>query len=142
MTFWDSSALVPLFLEEPASSSARTIARADPYFIVWTLAPVEIWGAACRRRRAGDIDETTLAAIRKRIAKRAAGWSLMPDSAALRSEVERVLHEHDLRAADALQLAAAVVAFGGAPRKRPFVCADDRLLAAARAEGFATIRPA
>ena len=142
MTFWDSSALFPLFVEEPASRSARAIARADPYFVVWTFAPVEIWGAACRRRRAGDIDRATLEAIGNRLARRAAGWSLMPDSAALRSEVVRLLREYDLRAADALQLAAALVAFDGAPRKRPFVCGDERLLGAAAAEGFSTIRPA
>lgn len=43
---------------------------------------------------------------------------------------------HPLRAADALQLAAALVLSDFEPRTLPFVTLDDRLASAARREGF------
>lgn len=49
----------------------------------------------------------------------------------------RLLRVHPLRAADALQLAAALIAVSDAPRNFPFTCADARLAEAARKEGFA-----
>ncbi len=48
----------------------------------------------------------------------------------------RLLDLHDLRAADALQLAAALVASGERPQSLPFTTLDQRLGLAAQAEGF------
>ena len=48
----------------------------------------------------------------------------------------RLLDLHDLRAADALQLAAGLVASGERPQTLPFATLDHRLALAARAEGF------
>jgi hypothetical protein len=47
----------------------------------------------------------------------------------------------DLRAADSLQLAAALVFADGEPRHVPVVCLDARLSAAARREGFTVVEP-
>lgn len=48
---------------------------------------------------------------------------------------------HPLRAADSLQLAAAIVVADGAPRALPFVTLDDRLALAADKEGFPVLVP-
>ena len=48
---------------------------------------------------------------------------------------------HDLRTADALQLAAAVYVAEARPSTLEFVSLDHRLLAAARREGFAATKP-
>jgi hypothetical protein len=48
----------------------------------------------------------------------------------------RLLRVHPLRAADSLQLAAAVLASEGRPSTLEFVCLDDRLGIAAQREGF------
>jgi len=53
---------------------------------------------------------------------------------------KRCLMVHPLRAADALQLGAALVACGDDPHGFEFVCVDERLNEAARREGF-TVRP-
>jgi uncharacterized protein len=58
----------------------------------------------------------------------------------VRERAERVLAVHALRAADALQLGAALVWARERPRGLEFVCLDERLRAAARREGF-TILP-
>ena len=51
----------------------------------------------------------------------------------------RFLRVHPLRAADALQLAAAFIAAERRPSSLEVVTLDDRLAAAARKEGFALI---
>jgi hypothetical protein len=48
----------------------------------------------------------------------------------------RLLRVHPLRAADALQLAAVMIATEENVRRVPFMCFDDRLADAARLEGF------
>jgi uncharacterized protein len=47
-----------------------------------------------------------------------------------------LLSVHDLPAADALQLAAALVVTQERPQLLSFACLDGRLLSAARKEGF------
>jgi hypothetical protein len=55
----------------------------------------------------------------------------------VRQTAERLLQAHQLRAGDAFQLAAAIDAATGGAQLPTFVCLDDRLSDAARAEGFA-----
>ena len=57
----------------------------------------------------------------------------------VRERAGRLLATHPLRAADALQLAAALVWCDEAPQGETFVCLDERLSAAARREGFAVL---
>jgi hypothetical protein len=52
---------------------------------------------------------------------------------------DRLLSRYPLRAADALQLSAALVAAEDTPDLLPFVCLAGRLRAAAAAEGFAVL---
>lgn len=51
----------------------------------------------------------------------------------------RLLASHPLRAADALQLAAALVWARGQPGGHEIVCLDDRLASAALLEGFTVL---
>ena len=63
---------------------------------------------------------------------------------ATRDEAERMLDAHgdlNLRAADAMQLGAALVSCEGRPRRRAFVTLDYDLGRAARSEGFDVIMP-
>ncbi len=132
MRFWDSSALLPLIVEEERSRSCRDLFRADPEVFAWTFAPLEVLGGCCRKRREGTLDEAGLAAARRRLERAARRWRRVADSPPVREAAERALLTHDVKTADALQLAAALVWSEGKPRGRQFVGADDRLLAAAR----------
>ena len=58
----------------------------------------------------------------------------------VRSTAQRALRVHALRAADALQLAAAIVAAGEDRASLVVVCLDQRLTLAARREGFQVIQ--
>jgi prevent-host-death family protein len=59
--------------------------------------------------------------------------------AEVRTLASRLLLNHPLRAADALQLAAALVWAGKAPTGQRFVCLEQRLRDAARKEGFVVV---
>jgi len=57
----------------------------------------------------------------------------------VRGLAQRLLRRHPLRAADAMQLAAACVLAGDATRDYGFVCNDERLTLAASKEGFEVV---
>jgi predicted nucleic acid-binding protein len=66
-------------------------------------------------------------------------WHEVDPSDPVREAAVRFLRVHPLRAADALQLAAAFVAAEGRPSSLEVVTLDDRLAVAARKEGFVLI---
>ncbi|MBI2898886.1 MAG: PIN domain-containing protein [Planctomycetes bacterium] len=142
MRFWDSSALVPLVVEQRSSGACRRLLRSDRDVVAWALAPTEMWSAACRLRREGALGDAGLAEAESRLLRLSRLWHEIVDLEAVRLDAARIIRGHGLRAADALQLAAAVVASGFRPRGRPFVCLDEDLCATARREGFDVIRPA
>ncbi len=136
MRFWDSSAIVPLLVNESGTAAVETLFRRDPIQIVWCLTAVEVSSALARRQRErileGEIEETARATLRTL----ADSWEETVSLDAVRSRATRLLQSHPLGAAHALQLAAALVASDEHPEGFPFVCLDDRLRAAARREGF------
>ena len=141
MRFWDSSAIVPLLVEEPASAATRQLIRTDPTMVVWCLARVEVASALQRLLRAGALRPEAIADAQNKLTRLATRWSEVDALVPVRELAERLLRLHALRAADALQLAAALLAFEERPRGRSFVTSDDALLAAAAREGFDAIRP-
>jgi predicted nucleic acid-binding protein len=66
-------------------------------------------------------------------------WTEVRPSNLVRDQASRVLLLHPLRAADALQLAAALVWAGSQTTSLEFVCLDHRLREAAAREGFQVI---
>ncbi len=64
------------------------------------------------------------------------GWVEVPPGERLRDLASRLVRVHELRAADALQLAAATVASESRPETLELVTLDERLALAASREGF------
>jgi predicted nucleic acid-binding protein len=64
------------------------------------------------------------------------GWRELQPSEALRSQAETFLMTYALKAADALQLAAAWTWCSGYPQNYVFISADTQLLEAVRQVGF------
>jgi predicted nucleic acid-binding protein len=63
-------------------------------------------------------------------------WIEIDDLRAVRRRAQRLLETHELRAADSLQLAAALVLVSDRPERFPFLTLDERLAEAADREGF------
>ena len=144
MRFWDSSALVPLVVEEPTSLACRRVLRADSAIVVWALARVEVHSALRRLRRMRVLEVPSLRRAQLRLDRLSRRWDEVVALEATRDEAERLLDAHgnlNLRAADAVQLGAALVSCEGRPRRRAFVTLDDTLGRAAQAEGFDVITP-
>ena len=77
----------------------------------------------------------------RRLRALSSGWQEVQPLEAVKETAIRLLRVHDLRAADSLQLAAAIVASEHRSSSLGFVCFDERLAAAARREGFNVIVP-
>jgi uncharacterized protein len=134
--FWDSSALIPLFVEETNSAELRSIAREDQCMVVWWGAQVECQSAFVRLGRENWLTSSQEDRIIALLKAMAPVWTEIMPSENVRRAALRMLMLHPLRAADALQLAAALVWAAGTPFDRDFVCLDRRLNEAARKEGF------
>lgn len=142
MRFWDSSAVVPLLVREAATSRVAPIASEPDAMYVWWTARIEVIAALARRQRAGTgRDAGNWARCFLALNEITEDWREIVPSEAVRRMAERLLRRHDLRAADSLHLAAALVACDDAPGGHDFVCLDDRLRFAAATEGFRTLPP-
>jgi len=63
-------------------------------------------------------------------------WFVIQPSSALKARATQLVDRHELRAADALQLAAALEWCEGIPQYRIFLAADQKLREAAALSGF------
>jgi len=136
--YWDSSAVLPLLLDEKQTPATKRVYEEDPAQTVWCLTDVEIGAALSRRVREG-LAENRVERVRDDWGVLARRWRPIASLDAVSSRALRLVRTHPLRAGDALQLAAALVACGERPEALPFVCLDDRLRDAARREGFTVL---
>ncbi len=135
--FWDASALVPLCLDQPATAKALEFHAEDPELVVWWGTPIECASAIARLHRDGQLTATEEAQARSLLSALRASWFEVQPGDAVREQALRILRIHALRAADALQLAAALE-WSGSPPEGHMVTFDERLGAAAQREGFIT----
>ena len=142
MRFWDSSALIPLLVSEEATPAATSEYERDPDIVAWWATDIECASVLARLERDGALDGAAMSAALHRLDLLAAAWQEIQPVAGVRRVAMRLLRVHPLRAADALQLGAAVVASENEPSTMPLVTLDDRLAQAAEREGFPVTRPA
>jgi predicted nucleic acid-binding protein len=136
MRFWDSSAIVPLVVNEASSPLLQDLYHSDTSVLVWAFTSTEVISALCRRLREGALDLSQLQASEERLRKLQEDWTETQDLDPVRQRAERLLHVHPLTAADSLQLAAALVATEERPQRFPFVTLEGRLGESAAREGF------
>ena len=136
MRFWDSSAVVPLLVVEPATAEREKKLRADPVMLVWWGAAVECASALQRPVREGAMSASDARAAEVRLRHLEKHWVEVEPNQTVWAQAERLLRIHSLRAADALELAAAVAACLHEATTLPFETAGQRLADAAQREGF------
>jgi len=109
----------------------------DPDMMVWWASPGECGSAVHRLRRDGIFAPEEAAQVLGGLAAAFDAANVVQPGDEVGASALRLLAVHPLRAADALQLAAALVwAQGSRPGARDLVCLDDRLRTAATLEGF------
>jgi predicted nucleic acid-binding protein len=136
MIFWDSSALVALLVDELDSAPRRQQLQTDSDLAVWWGTPVECESAIRRRLREGSLSASQARLAHDRLADLSTSWHEVSPVVAVRTLARRLLRTHPLRAADALQLAAALTLENAGLNELPFACSDVRLATAAETEGL------
>ncbi|PYO50887.1 MAG: PIN domain-containing protein [Candidatus Rokuibacteriota bacterium] len=137
--FWDSSAVVPLVLAEVATNRVRGWLREDPGVVVWTFTRVEVLSALARRRRTDPSVGRQLSTARREFLDAWPRWFEVTTVDAVKRLAERLVETHPLRAADALQIGAALVAADSEPDALEFVTLDARQAEAAEREGLRVV---
>jgi uncharacterized protein len=132
---------VPLLVNEETTRRLQTVAAKDSAMLVWWGSAVECVSALARLERDGALDPPTMTLALQRLRQLSSGWHEIDPSDEIRETAARFLRVHPLRAADALQLAAAFAAAERRPASLEIVTLDDRLANAARKEGFALLDP-
>ncbi len=124
-----------MLVHELSSEPLFSLRREDPAILVWWTAEVECVSAIARLERESSsvwpIDDAL-----QRLDSLAAAWDEVHPGERIRRTARRLLRVHPLRAADALQLGAALVGADNHPESLDFVTLDTRLADAARREGF------
>ena len=142
MRFWDSSAVVPLLVGEASSRRVLVAYEEDTDIVAWWATEVECVSTLARLERDGRLTPTAIGDGLRRLDGLTKAWHAVQPVPAVRSAAIRVLRVHPLRAADALQLGAAIVVSEGHRVERsPLVTLDDRLALAAEREGLAIVTP-
>jgi predicted nucleic acid-binding protein len=139
LRFWDSSALVPLLVTERASRGVLRELERDPAILAWWMTEVECASAICRLERDGSLSPEGLVEAIGRLNQLAPSWQVIQPIPRVSVIAVRLLRTHPLRAADALQLAAAIEAAEQEPQTLPLVTLDERLARAAEREGFPVV---
>jgi len=108
--------------------------------VVWWGTPLEARSAFARLVREGQLTIAERATAVRLLAQLRVAWDEILPTAKVRSLAEDLPDAHGVRAADAAQLAAALVWCRERPKQRPFVCFDEGLRTAATLLGF-SVRP-
>ena len=133
--FWDSSALVPLCVRQSVTPKAIALYKIHDA-VVWWATPVEIASALARLVRMRQLNSGDRAVAQKLAKRLADSWAVIQPSNVLRANATRLVGRFELRAADAMQLAAALEWCEGSPQGHVFLSADHKLREAALLSGF------
>ena len=136
MKFWDSSALVPLIVAEKETDYCLKTLSGDQEMLIWCLSKVEVISALCRIVRDEKFSESDFNKAKKQFNELIQRAYEVQAIEKVRNRALRLLEVHPLRAADACQLASALVATQEDPDRLSILSFDERLKSAAAKEGF------
>jgi predicted nucleic acid-binding protein len=136
MNFWDSSALLPLLVEESTSKRILAFYRQQPEILAAWSTTVECVSALGRLEREGRLESRAVTQAIRQLRELQEAWHEVQPIEPVRQMACRLLRVHPLRAADSMQLASAMIAAGSNAKDWGFVCLDTRLSEAAEREGF------
>jgi uncharacterized protein len=136
MKFWDSSAILPLIIKEDSSAKILSFLSQDQEMIVWWGTYLECLSGLARKEREGVLSLQDFGKAKKRLQTLASQWNEIQPVDPIKEVAERLLRNHDLRAADSLQLASALLFCQHKPENIVFVSLDMKLSLAANKEGF------
>ena len=136
MSFWDSSALVPLCTNEPRSILAGRLWKQFPEKFVWWETSVEICSALARLERENKILPQQRIKAEKRLEILEKVWTEIQPESRIKELARTFPAKYKMKAADSLQLAAALAWCKEQPKGKDFVSGDEKLIKVAESVGF------
>lgn len=137
--FLDSSALVKRYRKEVGSAWVLTLASSFNHLIISRLTNIEVASALLRRSAESTEAASAMNMLNDDLQEI---FDVIELNDAIMTGALRMVHSHRLRAADAIQLSAALVSQPAGSREEfIFVSADLELNAAAKAEGLMVENP-
>lgn len=142
--FLDASAFAKLFVAEEGTSTVIHLMESveDNRKLICASTPLEVYAVLLRQQRFGALLPEDGESARAILRTEAARMVQQPLNPAVLESARQLLDRYDLRSAEALQLASAMVAremFHG--MEIVFVSSQARLLSAATGENFTTLNP-
>jgi uncharacterized protein len=142
--YFDTSAFAKRYVPETGSKWTRRLLRpsAGHVIVVAELARVEIFSLLNRYRRQAILPPTTINRMQNAFLRHLQSeYLVIPVESAILVEASNLTGRHPLRALDSPQLACALQAQITLGNPVTFISADNNLLGAASAEGFAVDNP-
>jgi hypothetical protein len=130
--------LAKRYVQEAGSAGVRRQLRTGR-IATSRLSAIEVASALARREREGAFPAAERDRALKRLNADLAAWILLELTAELTADAQMLLIRHSLRSGDAVQLASCLYLQRETGEQISFVAFDDRLAAAARAEGLTLI---
>ncbi len=146
LLYLDTSALVKLYVQETGTERMLELAHPDTgnRLAILSLARLEFRAAVRRRARLGDIGPALADRLIHTFGEHlASSFQTQPINDVVLEEAAGVIDRYGLRTYDAVQLGGCLTlrTTVGAEIGIEFVCADEALLEAARAEGLIVVNP-
>lgn len=137
MRYFDASALVKRYVRERGSLKVRRLLSSDTAASS-RISQVEIVSALVRRSREGALSEAQREAAVAALEADFSALLVVELSSEVIARAIALLRRHRIRAGDAIQLASALHLRDALHEGMVFVAFDERLMAAASAEGLST----
>ena len=125
-----------MLVVEALTDDVKGVYEEDPGLIVWWGTELECASALSRRERREELLTGAMTQAFQRLEALKGSWHEIQPAEAVRRTARRLLRVHDLRTADALQVAAAIVAAEGHPEMLEVVTLDERMGDTVLKEGF------
>lgn len=141
ITYFDTSALVKLFVAEVHCISARRWAASAALVMVSQVAWPEFCSAMALKRRTGQLAPSEVQAILGSLSAQWPKYHRLAVDSELFNEAGALVLQHDLRAYDGVQLASALRAANTVGSSLRMCCFDKSLSAAAKQRGLVVLEP-
>jgi predicted nucleic acid-binding protein len=139
--FFDTSALVKRYYEEPGTERVDELIEDDRVVAITSLAVIETISAFRRKYNRDDISESALDTLLAAFFEEAlSDFVILPMDESIQEFSFSLILEDDLRTLDSLQLSAALSMTAG-DTDVAFVSADSELISVADRRGLDTINP-
>lgn len=136
--YFDTSALLKLLVDEPDAETIRTLYRDARVVCTHAIAYVEVLAGLGKAERMGRIPEELMPRLLEQVDRLWTQIDVVQMDEMMSRRAGQLALRHDLRAFDAVHLAAAEQAFGVVGRRSRYrlVATDKRMRAGARALGI------